>query len=101
MVLLIQGCKETFHVSSAWKAVEIALNCVPLNSAERPAMSQVFGELKGCLEAKKVGYGSENKSKDSIEAIPLNPLTHGIDTQPLARQQSSSILRSTIRITSF
>ena len=74
-----------FHVNSAWKAVEIALNCVSLNSAERPTMSQVVGELKGCLEATKVGYGSENKSKDSIEAIPLNPLTHGIDTQPSAR----------------
>ncbi|GMN72819.1 hypothetical protein TIFTF001_055667 [Ficus carica] len=74
-----------FHVNSAWKAVEIALNCVSLNSAERPTMSQVVGELKGCLEATKVGCGCENKSKDSIRAIPLNPLTHGMDTQPSAR----------------
>ncbi|GMN20054.1 hypothetical protein TIFTF001_045273 [Ficus carica] len=74
-----------FHVNSAWKAVEIALNCVSLNSAKRPTMSEVIGVLKGCLEATKVGCGSENKSKDSIQAIPLNLVTQSIDTQPSAR----------------
>ncbi|GMN40749.1 hypothetical protein TIFTF001_009968 [Ficus carica] len=74
-----------FHVNSAWKAVEIALNCVSLNSAKRPTMSEVIGVLKGCLEATKVGCGSENKSKDSIQAIPLNLVTQEIDTQPSAR----------------
>ncbi|EXB49819.1 putative LRR receptor-like serine/threonine-protein kinase [Morus notabilis] len=77
-----------FHVAGAWKAVEIAINCVSLNSTERPTMTQVVGELKECLNATKVAnYAEETKSKDSSDqAIPLNDLlTYGIASQPSAR----------------
>ncbi|KAJ8755868.1 hypothetical protein K2173_024413 [Erythroxylum novogranatense] len=38
-----------FNLSSAWKAVEIALSCVAPNARQRPDMSYVLAELKESL----------------------------------------------------
>ncbi|KAL6312544.1 hypothetical protein AAG906_029468 [Vitis piasezkii] len=39
-----------FNTNSAWKAVEIALACVASTGMQRPDMSHVVVDLKGCLE---------------------------------------------------
>lgn len=38
-----------FKVSSAWKAVEVAMSCVPAIAVQRPDMSHVLLELKECM----------------------------------------------------
>ncbi|KAL6128110.1 hypothetical protein ACLB2K_071466 [Fragaria x ananassa] len=40
----------TYNVSSAWKAVEIAMECVSSTATERPDINVVYKELKECLE---------------------------------------------------
>ncbi|KAL5576863.1 hypothetical protein UlMin_018562 [Ulmus minor] len=57
-----------FNVNSAWKAVEIAMNCVSQSSSARPTMDQVAVELKECLEISLVSA----KETQSTEAAPLN-----------------------------
>ncbi|PQQ17168.1 putative LRR receptor-like serine/threonine-protein kinase [Prunus yedoensis var. nudiflora] len=38
-----------FNTNSVWKAVEIAMACVSINSIKRPSMSQVVVDLRECL----------------------------------------------------
>ncbi|XP_004307629.1 PREDICTED: probable LRR receptor-like serine/threonine-protein kinase At1g51880-like [Fragaria vesca subsp. vesca] len=40
----------TYNVSSAWKAVEIAMECVSSTAFERPDINVVYKELKECFE---------------------------------------------------
>ncbi|KAJ3678985.1 hypothetical protein LUZ61_021149 [Rhynchospora tenuis] len=39
-----------YDVNSAWKVVDLAMNCCAVTSAQRPVMSRVVSELKECLE---------------------------------------------------
>ncbi|KAK6914801.1 Malectin-like domain [Dillenia turbinata] len=39
-----------FDTNSVWKSLETAMACVPSSSIQRPTLSQVLTELKGCLE---------------------------------------------------
>ncbi|KAG6665183.1 hypothetical protein CIPAW_02G143400 [Carya illinoinensis] len=71
-----------FHVGSAWKAVEIAMNCVSPTSARRPVMSQVATGLTECVSiAGTEGYESE--SRDSIPLMINLNLTTNVN--PVAR----------------
>ena len=38
-----------FNSTSAWKAIEIAMSCIPSFAIQRPDMSYVLAELKECL----------------------------------------------------
>ena len=38
-----------FNTNSAWKAIEIAMTCIPPYTIQRPDMSHVLAELKECL----------------------------------------------------
>jgi hypothetical protein len=38
-----------FNIKSAWKAVEIALDCLSPTSTKRPTMTQVVDILNECL----------------------------------------------------
>ncbi|KAK3409288.1 hypothetical protein EUGRSUZ_J01421 [Eucalyptus grandis] len=40
-----------FSINSAWKAVEIAMSCVPTIAVQRPDIDRVLSELKECLTA--------------------------------------------------
>ncbi|GAB2228045.1 hypothetical protein Droror1_Dr00009874 [Drosera rotundifolia] len=40
----------SWSINSAWKALEIAMGCVPSSAAVRPTMSQVAVDLKECLD---------------------------------------------------
>ncbi|XP_024025940.1 probable LRR receptor-like serine/threonine-protein kinase At1g53430, partial [Morus notabilis] len=72
-----------FSVNTAWKVVEIAINCVSPSSAQRPTMGQVVGDLKECLEISKVANAQENGLRDSYEMSQLDLISADM-TQPLA-----------------
>lgn len=48
-----QRLRENFDLSSAWKAVEIAMQCLSLKSVKRPSMKEVVTELSQCLALEK------------------------------------------------
>jgi serine/threonine protein kinase len=76
---------QDFDTNSAWKAVEIGMACVSLNSSDRPNMNEVVNELKECLAAelaRKRNGRRKTKKEGSIELVPLN-LT--IELSPQAR----------------
>ena len=41
--------EREFNTSSPWKAIEIAMSCIPSSAIQRPDMSHVLVELKECL----------------------------------------------------
>lgn len=64
-----------FSNSSAWKAVEIALECVAPTRMARPDMSYVVVELKECLkietDSRRIPGGHSLGSDDFLEGCPL------------------------------
>jgi hypothetical protein len=67
-----------FNTNCAWKALEIALSCVPPTSTQRPDMSDILGELKECLAME---MSSEISMSGSIEMS----LVLGTDMAPNLR----------------
>uniref|UniRef100_A0A2N9FWU6 non-specific serine/threonine protein kinase n=1 Tax=Fagus sylvatica TaxID=28930 RepID=A0A2N9FWU6_FAGSY len=63
-----------FHTNSAWKAVEIAMSCIPPIAIQRPDMSEVLTELKECL-ALVMAHGKsqrmETEGNETTSGIPL------------------------------
>ncbi|XP_040959153.1 probable LRR receptor-like serine/threonine-protein kinase MEE39 [Gossypium hirsutum] len=51
-----------FDVNAAWKAVEIAMWCAQRTSKQRPDISQVIAELKGCIGRNDENVQSEMTS---------------------------------------
>ncbi|KAM2539990.1 hypothetical protein TB2_025231 [Malus domestica] len=72
-----------YDINSAWKAVELAMNCVSNTSNKRPNMSEVVRGLKDCLEAElaRTNFNRVTESTDSVicsmnvntEFSPLGP----------------------------
>ncbi|XP_031268839.1 probable LRR receptor-like serine/threonine-protein kinase At1g05700 [Pistacia vera] len=63
-----------FDISSAWKAVEIAMLSVSQTSTERPTMNHVVRELSQCLEmeiARKGRRGAEPRNQHEMVSINL------------------------------
>ncbi|GAU42233.1 hypothetical protein TSUD_351430 [Trifolium subterraneum] len=85
MNIVDSSLQQDFDTNSAWKAVEIGMACVSLNSSDRPNMNEVVNELKECLAAelsrKRTGR-RKTKKEGSIESVPLNL---AIELGPLAR----------------
>lgn len=46
----LEGC---FDINTAWKVVEIAIECVSPTSIKRPNMNDVVMDLKHCLQSQK------------------------------------------------
>eukprot|EP00258_Populus_trichocarpa_P030917 XP_024446936.1 LRR receptor-like serine/threonine-protein kinase IOS1 isoform X8 [Populus trichocarpa] len=67
-----------FSTNCAWKALEIALSCVPPTSIQRPDMSDILGELKECLAME---MSSEISMPGSVEMS----LVLGTDMAPNLR----------------
>ncbi|KAL4625123.1 hypothetical protein ACB092_05G001400 [Castanea dentata] len=63
-----------FYTNSAWKAVEIAMSCIPSPAIQRPDMSQVLVELKECLDL-EIAHGRsqtlEIEANETISSIPF------------------------------
>ncbi|KAM1413365.1 hypothetical protein ACFX13_026259 [Malus domestica] len=57
-----------YDINSAWKAVELATNCVSNTSNKRPNMSEVVRGLKDCLEAElaRTNFNRVTESTDSV-----------------------------------
>ncbi|KAL0010251.1 hypothetical protein SO802_005359, partial [Lithocarpus litseifolius] len=60
-----------FHTNSAWKAVEIALSCIPPIAIQRPDMSQVLAELKECLALEMTNASLATEGNIAPSSIPL------------------------------
>ncbi|KAK6911975.1 Leucine-rich repeat, partial [Dillenia turbinata] len=84
-----------FATNSVWKTLETAMACVPLISIQRPTISQVLMELKGCLEmvvACERGKTDEDHEFElprriSTEMVPLGPeVTMGPETRLALRR---------------
>ncbi|KAL9345279.1 hypothetical protein Peur_062954 [Populus x canadensis] len=67
-----------FNTNCAWKALEIALSCVPPTSTQRPDMSDILGELKECL-------AMEMSSEISMSGYIEMSLVLGTDMAPNLR----------------
>ncbi|XP_059458942.1 LRR receptor-like serine/threonine-protein kinase IOS1 isoform X3 [Corylus avellana] len=66
---------EYFNINSAWKAVEIALDCLSPTSTKRPTMIQVVDILNECLSlelARRKLEGHKDETIDFIEIINMN-----------------------------
>ena len=63
-----------FHTNSAWKAVEIAMSCVPTAAIQRPDMSEVLAELKECLALEMSNGRSESRVTGGSMTTSSNPL---------------------------
>jgi serine/threonine protein kinase len=79
-----------FSTSSAWRAREIAMSCVPSFSIQRSDMSHVLAELKECL-ALEMGRGRTQKmaseGNKTTASIPfkMTHLEYESDIAPHAR----------------
>ncbi|XP_030949054.1 putative leucine-rich repeat receptor-like serine/threonine-protein kinase At2g19230 isoform X2 [Quercus lobata] len=60
-----------FHTNSAWKAVEIALSCIPPIASQRPDISQVLAELKDCLALEMTNASLATERNMAPSSIPL------------------------------
>ena len=55
-----------FDISSAWKAVETAMACVRFSSVDRPTMSDIAYELKGCVNCLAIATGDVEEDLGSF-----------------------------------
>ncbi|KAM7254483.1 hypothetical protein ACFE04_003863 [Oxalis oulophora] len=75
-----------FDTNSAWKAVEIAMNCVSSSAVKRPTMSHVVIELKECLAMEISRRQAFNKDIDtSPESCDMFMVFEHSGMSPLAR----------------
>uniref|UniRef100_A0A2N9EI32 Protein kinase domain-containing protein n=1 Tax=Fagus sylvatica TaxID=28930 RepID=A0A2N9EI32_FAGSY len=82
--------QEQFYINSAWKAVEIAMSCIPAAAIQRSDMSQVLVELKECL-ALEMAHGRSHRMttevNETTSSLPLIMTSMGLqsDIAALAR----------------
>lgn len=72
--------KESCNVSSVWKVVDIAMSCIAYDSAKRPKMNHVVGELNECLSL-EVNQGGGYQ----VDSTTSNSPNFNSDYAPLAR----------------
>ncbi|KAJ8756215.1 hypothetical protein K2173_024762 [Erythroxylum novogranatense] len=70
-----------FNLSSAWKAVEIAMSCVVPNATQRPDMSYVLVELKESLSM-EMASGDDKKTENCTTALLNQQDTSQISYSP-------------------
>lgn len=77
------GIHGDFEINSAWKAVEIAMECISFSSSQRPTMNRMVKELKECLamETARTGrHGFDSEDQQGMMTVNLNT-----ELSPLAR----------------
>ncbi|KAI4305442.1 hypothetical protein L6164_028807 [Bauhinia variegata] len=81
--IVYSGLHGEFDSNSAWKAVELAIACVSLNSKSRPTMSEVVDGLKECLATALPQTNQSGVTTTGLEEeLILNP---SVDSAPQAR----------------
>ena len=84
----------TYNVSSAWKAVEIAMECVSSKAIERPQITIVYKKLKECLdleappEIAKVAELDENDDCSSSSSVSVHLTSHAESESFLVHMKS-------------
>ncbi|XP_021911933.1 putative leucine-rich repeat receptor-like protein kinase At2g19210 isoform X1 [Carica papaya] len=71
--------EENYEMNSVWKALEIAMSCVPSTSIQRPPMNHVVIELKECLETEM------SRDITSSTSFDITPFNLGAEIGPQAR----------------
>uniref|UniRef100_A0A7N2KQW2 Uncharacterized protein n=1 Tax=Quercus lobata TaxID=97700 RepID=A0A7N2KQW2_QUELO len=66
-----------FYTNSVWKAVEIAMSCIPSIAIQRPDMSQVLVELKECLVL-EMAHGSSQTMATEVNEMSTMELQSDI-----------------------
>ncbi|ERN15227.1 hypothetical protein AMTR_s00056p00190910 [Amborella trichopoda] len=66
-----------YDINSMWKAVEIALACTPETAVRRPTISDVIGELRGCVELES----SCRRRTSRTEYHTSSPITASINME--------------------
>ena len=79
-----------FNINSAWKAIEIAMSCIPSLAIQRPNMNHVLSELKECLALEMTRGSSQRMVTEGNKKIPSIPfkmthLEYESDISPYAR----------------
>ncbi|CAN6570815.1 unnamed protein product [Malus baccata var. baccata] len=72
-----------YEINSAWKAVELAMNCVSDTSNKRANMSEVVRGLKDCLEA-ELARTNVNRVTESTDSV-IYSMNVTTELSPLAR----------------
>lgn len=72
-----------YEINSAWKAVELAMNCVSDTSNKRPNMSEVVRGLKDCLEV-ELARTNVNRVTESTDSV-IYSMNVTTELSPLAR----------------
>ncbi|XP_068303430.1 LRR receptor-like serine/threonine-protein kinase IOS1 [Pyrus communis] len=72
-----------YEINSAWKAVELAMNCVSNTSNKRPNMSEVVRGLKDCLEV-ELARTNVNRVTESTDSV-IYSMNVTTELSPLAR----------------
>ncbi|KAI3411530.1 Protein kinase domain-containing protein [Psidium guajava] len=69
-----------FNICSAWKAVEIAMSCVPTRAVQRPDINHVLSEIKECLTVEIGSRRSQRmgNSKRRSESFEMTSIEHDI-----------------------
>ncbi|KAI4305448.1 hypothetical protein L6164_028813 [Bauhinia variegata] len=81
--IVYSGLHGELDSNSAWKAVELAIACVSLNSKRRPTMSEVVVGLKECLATALPQTNQSGVTTTGLEEeLILNP---SVDSAPQAR----------------
>ena len=82
-----QRLEGQFNSDSAWKAVEVAMSCVPRIAIQRPDMDDVLAELKECLGLDMASERTERTSSSSMgSSSALETISFDVDTEyPRAR----------------
>ncbi|XP_030949055.1 putative leucine-rich repeat receptor-like serine/threonine-protein kinase At2g19230 [Quercus lobata] len=67
-----------FNTNSAWKAIEIAMSCIPSLAIQRPNMNHVLSELKECLALEMTCGSSQRMVTEGNKKTPSIPfkMTH-------------------------
>ncbi|XP_056176537.1 probable LRR receptor-like serine/threonine-protein kinase At1g05700 [Syzygium oleosum] len=74
-----------FSINSAWKAVEIAMSCVPTTAVQRPDINRVLWELKECLTAEIDSGRSQRMGYSKRKREPFEMTIIDGDIAPSAR----------------
>ena len=79
-----------FNTNSAWKAIEIAMSCIPSLAIQRPDMNYVLAELKECLALEMAWGRTQRMEIEGNKTTPRIPskmthLEYELDIAPHAR----------------
>ncbi|XP_038707288.1 probable LRR receptor-like serine/threonine-protein kinase At4g29180 [Tripterygium wilfordii] len=77
-----------FNTNVAWKALEIAMSCVPPAAIQRPDMSHVLADLKECLAVEMASgtkWKTDNSMKRSNNSFEMTSLALDTEMVPSAR----------------